>query len=59
MFLDSFAQSLDQYRTLLAGVRAGRPMLPDADLDTGSPPAPASTPLPTKRSPSSTRRLRI
>ena len=31
---------LDQYRTLLAGVRAGRPMLPDADLDTGNPPAP-------------------
>jgi hypothetical protein len=40
MFLDSFEQSLTRYRTLLDGVRAGRPMLPDTDLDTGKPPAP-------------------
>ena len=40
MFLDSFEQSLARYRTLLDGVRAGRPMLADADLDTGKPPAP-------------------
>ena len=40
MFLDSFAQSLARYRMLMDGVRAGRPMLADADLDTGKAPAP-------------------
>ncbi len=40
LFLDSFEQSGARYRMLLNAVRAGRPMLADADLDTGKPPAP-------------------